>query len=1393
MTTQGMTVLTQDASSLTQDASSSSSSILPVLEDAFTEFLKNINVQGLAKFNIQELVHRATINMRTSIQQQDMVECRQENEILISFGQYCFNRFIATSPDCNLAFLHLLPRLLDPACWSLFQRHAGGSIPGPEVTFTSHDVQYGDHGSNVRFMKPLFRQNTMLRQCLDQEVSKSLFKMLETEKAVDMEDEVIVGTKSMAPALPAHTSAPSSQSEQLGLTQAQPPCTKTAINVDSDCTTMPAQHKVDVPPVGHYSHLEAGPQPPNFSFLKKPFKSARKWLLKSVSPFKSAADLAGSSSPLHDDERGRASRGQALLHNELKHVQSLDSPLSKIAKWFLPTSNLRKNQEDRSHGNNGMAQNAGSPLDFSCRSMPDLPCVRLQHDMMKGPHGRSEGVPGSQSHNLLFSNEARISLEHYADTSAVRRRDVLLSMTGMLGAFSDELVTQYTESEPRIQDSDHQTPVECLKNNSSFVPIALPILTEKFPQTITYSSSVNRRRVNSPWPAERNHLPSSSDISACQEDLSSTSKAGTGRSFSEISASRPSASMQSYSPPFSRRVLLSPALSSNGRARSSRLRTCASSCSQVDPAAHSGWPFGYSSPNMLSYCQSCDGLTAWSSAAGLPQYVQDTTECCPPLSAEDLISRQELMEAVLALSPKEVKPMVALVRELSTASAASSAAFDSASAVDEGFDGVSGSSARMLRRLLTSILCEERDDTAKWKEEEGTEGAGATKNSVMLPSEKPKVVTNDKMESEGAELLRVDRIIAQHASNEVKQRWIDLTSHHPGYDVGLRMRSSVTYGALSTLSTLNKLPSPEDEDLMTLLSRVDDWQLDMFALEAASGGHALSLLSFLLIKRTEAFRLYNLDETKLTRFLLKIEDGYPKGELYHCSTHAADVLRTMYVLCTRGGVWEGIRCSHLGVLAMLLSAVVHDYEHKGVNNDFLIKQQDELSVRYNDHAPLENHHISAAWSLLNQDQYNFLQAMPQRARVSLRKMMIEMVLGTDMKQHFSLTSLFVGKAVVATQDHVDHVWENNNAKIATRLGASPPRSPPRRLTSSSMKEMTDGQTGHVLYGQLQYCCGRQFGQQDYGSSSPTNPTTGSIIRAYSRMNSALSANSTPEAAGAATMISGGGDLVLIPAALPCLSTTTTGTSPSSASMMRPAAGATGHHLQLSALSPVQCKRPPCKVSTVRDIGGHIILRRAKTSAKLLSAAGSRRKGKASNAGSPLLLLPSHILHKCNRRSRWSSLQDGLCHLLHFTEDHLSLMDDRHSSVTAGRSSKQLSVGMMWDEESRVLVMKMVLKWADIGHIAGSWDVHRSWLWRLEEELFKQGDLERSSSLPVSPLMDRSSGFGVSKAQTGFFDVVAFPMYEPMAKVFPGCKPMLDAVKSNYDRWADIETRACDPA
>ena len=60
---------------------------------------------------------------------------------------------------------------------------------------------------------------------------------------------------------------------------------------------------------------------------------------------------------------------------------------------------------------------------------------------------------------------------------------------------------------------------------------------------------------------------------------------------------------------------------------------------------------------------------------------------------------------------------------------------------------------------------------------------------------------------------------------------------------------------------------------------------------------------------------------------------------------------------------------------------------------------------------------------------------------------------------------------------------------------------------------------------------------------------------------------------------------------------------------------------------------------------------------------------------------------------------------------------------------------------------MALKCADLGHLASPQRVHRKWVHLLEEEMFRQGDLEKARGYPVSPLMDRDKG-GITKSQPG---------------------------------------------
>ena len=68
----------------------------------------------------------------------------------------------------------------------------------------------------------------------------------------------------------------------------------------------------------------------------------------------------------------------------------------------------------------------------------------------------------------------------------------------------------------------------------------------------------------------------------------------------------------------------------------------------------------------------------------------------------------------------------------------------------------------------------------------------------------------------------------------------------------------------------------------------------------------------------------------------------------------------------------------LALLAAYMAAIIHDYDHRGVNNHFLVRAGDPLALLYNDSSPMENHHVSAAFTLLREEQYNFLWRASQK-------------------------------------------------------------------------------------------------------------------------------------------------------------------------------------------------------------------------------------------------------------------------------------------------------------------------------------------------------------------------------------------------------------------------------
>ncbi|KAG2433960.1 hypothetical protein HYH02_012504 [Chlamydomonas schloesseri] len=191
-----------------------------------------------------------------------------------------------------------------------------------------------------------------------------------------------------------------------------------------------------------------------------------------------------------------------------------------------------------------------------------------------------------------------------------------------------------------------------------------------------------------------------------------------------------------------------------------------------------------------------------------------------------------------------------------------------------------------------------------------------------------------------------------------------------------------------------------------LLAGAHEWQFDMWALAEASGGHALSVMGFYLMQREGLVAAFRVHPVRLARLLRALEDGYPASNPYHNATHAADVLRTLSVLL-RGAQLTAHYAHGLGLLASYFAAIIHDHGHPGLTGDFLVATSHPLALRYNDRSPLESHHAASAFTLLSErpDLDPFVE-LSKEQRGAFRKQVIDMVLATDMKQHFSLLTQF---------------------------------------------------------------------------------------------------------------------------------------------------------------------------------------------------------------------------------------------------------------------------------------------------------------------------------------------------------------------------------------------------
>ncbi|XP_078100065.1 cGMP-inhibited 3',5'-cyclic phosphodiesterase 3A-like [Sander vitreus] len=277
------------------------------------------------------------------------------------------------------------------------------------------------------------------------------------------------------------------------------------------------------------------------------------------------------------------------------------------------------------------------------------------------------------------------------------------------------------------------------------------------------------------------------------------------------------------------------------------------------------------------------------------------------------------------------------------------------------------------------------------------------------------------------------------------------------------------------------LPSPEDKPILAteplvipalepLMSQLNNWNFPIFSLVEKTHGKTgciLSQVSYKLFEDTGLFETFRIPVQEFMNYFHALENGY-RVIPYHNRIHATDVLHAVWYLTTQpvpglptlltengihtdsengntpgatgflmskmNSVMEDSYGSLAGLIpglelmALYVAAAMHDYDHPGRTNAFLVATSAPQALLYNDRSVLENHHAASAWNLfMSRPEYNFLANLEHVEFKRFRFLVIEAILATDLKKHFDFLAEFNAKVGDEGVSGID--WTNENDRL----------------------------------------------------------------------------------------------------------------------------------------------------------------------------------------------------------------------------------------------------------------------------------------------------------------------------------------------------------------------------
>nr|XP_033794057.1 cGMP-specific 3',5'-cyclic phosphodiesterase isoform X4 [Geotrypetes seraphini] len=131
----------------------------------------------------------------------------------------------------------------------------------------------------------------------------------------------------------------------------------------------------------------------------------------------------------------------------------------------------------------------------------------------------------------------------------------------------------------------------------------------------------------------------------------------------------------------------------------------------------------------------------------------------------------------------------------------------------------------------------------------------------------------------------------------------------------------------------------------------------------------------------------------LCRWILSVKKNYRTNVVYHNWRHAFNTAQCMFAALRTGKIQS--KLSALEILALLIAALSHDLDHRGVNNSYIQRSDHPLAQLYG-HSIMENHHFDQCLMILTSPGNQILSGLSLQEYKCALKVIKQAILSTDL-------------------------------------------------------------------------------------------------------------------------------------------------------------------------------------------------------------------------------------------------------------------------------------------------------------------------------------------------------------------------------------------------------------